>query len=101
MNCQMRQDYGVHQIELPHGVEFPGGPVVRTLCSHCQGPGVRFLVGELRSHKLCTALHPTKFSSLHVLRRKLRCGACSYMSHPVTETFPSTSFAEVLGETCL
>ena len=20
--------------------DFPGGPVVRTLCSHCQGPGL-------------------------------------------------------------
>ena len=32
--------------------EFPGGPVVRTLRSHCWGPGVQSLVGELKSHKL-------------------------------------------------
>ena len=31
------------------GVEFPGGPVVRTLHFHCKVPS---LVGELRSHKL-------------------------------------------------
>ena len=32
--------------------EFLGGPVVKTLCFHCHGPGVQFLVVELRSHKL-------------------------------------------------
>ena len=32
--------------------DFPGGPVVRTLCFHCRGARVRSLVGELRSHKL-------------------------------------------------
>ena len=24
----MRQDYGVHQVQFPHGVEVPGGPVL-------------------------------------------------------------------------
>ena len=32
--------------------EFPGSPVVRTLCFHCLGPRVKSLVRELRSHKL-------------------------------------------------
>ena len=39
---------------MKHG-EFPGEPVVRTLCFHCRGPGfnrVQPLVGELRFHKL-------------------------------------------------
>lgn len=32
------------------GPRFPGGPVVRTRCFHCSGPG-SILVGELRSCK--------------------------------------------------
>ena len=32
--------------------EFPGGPVVRTQCFHCLGPGVQSLVRELRYCKL-------------------------------------------------
>ena len=31
--------------------EFPGSPVVRTLQSHCPEGSVKFLVGELKSHK--------------------------------------------------
>ena len=30
--------------------DFPGGPVVKTLHSHCRELPVRSLVGELRSH---------------------------------------------------
>ena len=33
-----------------HVWEFPGGPVARTPCSQCQGPG-SILGRELRSHK--------------------------------------------------
>ena len=33
------------------GREFPGGPVVRTLSSHCRGAQVQSLVRELRSRK--------------------------------------------------
>ena len=32
--------------------EFPGRLLIRTLHSHCRGAWVRFLVAELRSHKL-------------------------------------------------
>ena len=31
--------------------DFPGGPVVKTLCSHCRG----HVVGDLRSRVLCGA----------------------------------------------
>ena len=31
--------------------KFPGSLVVRTLHFHCSGPGIKPLVGELRSHK--------------------------------------------------
>ena len=30
--------------------DFPGSPVVKTLCFHCRGHRVRFLVWELRVH---------------------------------------------------
>ena len=33
------------------GWEFSGGPMVRTPCSHCQGPGFDSVVGELSAHK--------------------------------------------------
>ena len=32
--------------------DFPGGPVVKTVCFHCKGARARSLVGELRSHRL-------------------------------------------------
>ena len=32
--------------------EFPGGPVIRTPCFHCQGHRVQSLSGELRSHNV-------------------------------------------------
>ena len=35
--------------------EFPGGPVVRTLSSHCQAPGFSPWTGELKSHKCIVA----------------------------------------------
>lgn len=38
-------------LKLSPNWEVPGGPVVKTPCFHCQGPGVQSLVGELRSHK--------------------------------------------------
>ena len=40
--------------------QFPGGPVVRTQGFHCHGPRVQSLVGELRSHKLCSAAKKKK-----------------------------------------
>ena len=40
--------------------EFPGGPVVRTPCFHCWGPGVPSLVRELRSHKPCSVAKKKK-----------------------------------------
>ena len=36
--------------------EFPGGPLVKTRHFYCCGPGVRSLVGELGSHKLCSMI---------------------------------------------
>ena len=46
--------------------EFPGSPVVRTLCFHCHGPKVQFLVEELRrSCKPCGATPvPPKLGNL-------------------------------------
>lgn len=39
---------------------LPGGSVVKTLCaSHCRG-WVRYLVGKLRSHMLCSAVKKKK-----------------------------------------
>ena len=39
--------------------EFPGGPVLRIPCFHCQAR-VRSLAGELRSHKPCGTAKKTK-----------------------------------------
>ena len=56
--------------------EFPGGAVVRTPLSHCQGP--RFsqsLIGELKSHKLCSVtkkIGTNKIKVLSVVKGKLR-----------------------------
>ena len=40
--------------------EFPGGPVVRTLGSPCQGPRFNPWSGNLRSHKLRSAAKKKK-----------------------------------------
>ena len=37
-------------------MEFCGGPVIKTLCFHCQGPQVKSLVMELKSLKLPGAM---------------------------------------------
>ena len=40
--------------------EFPGCPVVRTLCCHYHRPGVQSLIRELRSGKLCSEVKNKK-----------------------------------------
>ena len=56
--------------------EFPSGPVVRTLCFHCHGPGFD-LVGELRSHKLqrgqSTHIYIDKLTNTHFLSIPSAC----------------------------
>ena len=50
---------------------FPGGPVVRTPCSHCWGPGFNPLVGEQRSCNVTEKnKHPQICSPLNLKKEK-------------------------------
>ena len=40
------------KIELNRSRDFPGGPVAKTPCSQCAGPGFKPCFEELRSHML-------------------------------------------------
>ena len=44
--------------------EFPGGPMVRTQCFHCQGPG-SILIGKRRFRKQCGTVKKKKILGLH------------------------------------
>ena len=61
---------GIFQKMNHEGRECPGGPVVSTRRSHCRGPGVQSLGGELRAHKPCGVAKKKKSWSFFFFGRK-------------------------------
>ena len=54
MNCQIPQGSENEDGELTDFLDFPGGPVVKTLCFQCRRCGFnQSLVGKLRSRTPC------------------------------------------------
>ena len=54
-------------------MDFPGGPVVKTLHVHCRAHGFNPWSGDLRSHRLCAVQIKNKvFSSIHKHLRILK-----------------------------
>jgi len=63
--------------------EFPGSLVVRTLHFHCSGPGIKPLVGELRSHKL----HGKKKRYIFYIIEKYKYFLCLYYKEFLKKPF--------------
>ena len=45
--------------------DFPGGPVAKTPCSQCRGPGIQSLVRELEAHMSQLRVHMQQIKILH------------------------------------
>ena len=58
--------------------EFPGGLVVRTPHFHYSGPGIKPLVGEMRSHKLHGKKKKRKKRDIFYIIEKHKYFLCLY-----------------------